>query len=211
MGVRSLLSISVGKTLYYSARFHGQILVARGTRVRLARGARIELAPGARLRLGNRHPLGTPLALRIRRNGRLVIDGQVEISAGTRVLISEDAKLEIGDRTFVHYDAIITCWKQISIGRDCSISWNANVLDGNAHEFSVGGKARPPTRAISIGDNAWIGTGAIVVGTSVGEGSIVGAGSVVTSRVPPKSLVKGNPAQIAADDVSMEPHYLSSI
>lgn len=206
MDVRSILAISAVKTLYYSARFRGQILVVRGTRVRLARGARIELAPGARLYLGHRHPLGTPLSLRIRANGRLIIHGEAKISSGSRVLISEDAKFEIDDQTFIHYDAIITCWNHITIGRSCGISWNVNILDGSAHELTAAGKTTPATRSVHIGNGAWIATGATIVGASIGDGAMVGAASMVSSNVPPKVLVKGNPAQITREDVSFESH-----
>jgi hypothetical protein len=98
MNIKSALDISFYKTLYLSMRFHGRIIVLRGTRIRLAKGARIELAPDARLYLGMRHPFGTPLSLRIRRDGRLTVGGQVKISSGTRVLVSENAQLKIGDQ-----------------------------------------------------------------------------------------------------------------
>jgi UDP-2-acetamido-3-amino-2,3-dideoxy-glucuronate N-acetyltransferase len=43
----------------------------------------------------------------------------------------------------------------------------------------------------SIGSNA-----TILAGVTVGEGAIVGAGSVVTSDVPPFTIVAGNPAKV---------------
>lgn len=50
---------------------------------------------------------------------------------------------------------------------------------------------------ITIGDNVWIGGNAIVLsGVCIGEGSVVGAGAVVTSDVPPFTLVVGNPARV---------------
>jgi acetyltransferase-like isoleucine patch superfamily enzyme len=49
---------------------------------------------------------------------------------------------------------------------------------------------------ITIGDNVWIGRNALVFpGVTVGENSIVAAGAVVTSDVPPGSVVAGNPAR----------------
>ena len=118
MKIKSALALSVSKSLYLSARFHGRIAVLRGTRIRFAKGARIELAPGAHLRLGMRHPLGTPLSLQIGRGGRLTVHGEVLISSGTRILISDNARLEIGDQTFIHYDGVITCWDHITIGTE---------------------------------------------------------------------------------------------
>ena len=49
---------------------------------------------------------------------------------------------------------------------------------------------------ISIGDDAWLGGGAIVLaGVTIGEGAVVGAGSVVTRDVPAETVVAGNPAR----------------
>lgn len=49
---------------------------------------------------------------------------------------------------------------------------------------------------ISIGDDAWLGGGAIVLpGVTIGEAAVVGAGSVVTRDVAPETVVAGNPAR----------------
>ncbi|NML65026.1 sugar O-acetyltransferase [Hymenobacter sp. RP-2-7] len=52
-------------------------------------------------------------------------------------------------------------------------------------------------RPISIGDDCWLGGGAIVCpGVSIGAGCVIGAGAVVTKDVPPYSLAVGNPARV---------------
>ena len=50
---------------------------------------------------------------------------------------------------------------------------------------------------IRIGDNVWIGAGAIILpGVTICRNSIVAAGAVVTKDVPPHVVVAGNPARI---------------
>lgn len=50
---------------------------------------------------------------------------------------------------------------------------------------------------VTIGDDAWIGGGAILVGPcTIGEGTTVAAGAVVTGDVPPYVVVGGVPAKV---------------
>ena len=50
---------------------------------------------------------------------------------------------------------------------------------------------------IVVGDDVWIGGGAILLpGITIGEGVVIGAGSVVTKSVNPYTIVAGNPAKI---------------
>ena len=50
---------------------------------------------------------------------------------------------------------------------------------------------------IEIGDNVWIGGGAIVLpGVSIGADSVIGAGAVVTKDVSAGVLAAGNPARV---------------
>jgi maltose O-acetyltransferase len=55
----------------------------------------------------------------------------------------------------------------------------------------------PPVTPITIGDDVWIGTRAILLpGVTVGRGAIIGAGAVVTRDVPEYAIVAGNPARV---------------
>jgi maltose O-acetyltransferase len=53
------------------------------------------------------------------------------------------------------------------------------------------------SKAVSIGDNCWIGGGAIILpGISIGNNCVIGAGSVVTKNIPNDSMAVGNPAKV---------------
>jgi acetyltransferase-like isoleucine patch superfamily enzyme len=52
-------------------------------------------------------------------------------------------------------------------------------------------------KPVTIGDDAWIGAGALVLkGVSIGTCAVVGAGAVVTRDVPAATIVAGNPAAV---------------
>ena len=48
---------------------------------------------------------------------------------------------------------------------------------------------------ITIGENCWIGNGALIM-ADIGEHSIIGAGSVVVDKIPAFSIAVGNPAKV---------------
>jgi maltose O-acetyltransferase len=54
-------------------------------------------------------------------------------------------------------------------------------------------------KPITVGDDAWLGGGAIVLpGVTIGARAVIGAGSVVTRNVPADARVAGNPARLIA-------------
>jgi acetyltransferase-like isoleucine patch superfamily enzyme len=64
-----------------------------------------------------------------------------------------------------------------------------------------------PDDRVAIGDDVWIGAGAIVLGgVIIGSGAIVGAGSVVTHDVPEFAIVVGNPARVVGERLPKEEH-----
>jgi acetyltransferase-like isoleucine patch superfamily enzyme len=201
---KEVLRISVIRSLYLSVRYGGLIVILRGTRLRIDRGARIRVPRGCRLFIGKSHVVGAPSSLEMKRNARLTVHGRgrVSIARGARISIMKDAHLEIGEETAILYNSTVTCFKQISIGRNCAISWNVNIFDGNVHELIVDGLPRPRTRPVCIGNDVWIGSGVTIMGASIGDGSVVGTGSVVVSEVPGKVVVAGNPARVVRNDIS---------
>lgn len=58
------------------------------------------------------------------------------------------------------------------------------------------------TAPITIGDNVWIGGGAIVLpGVTIGDNVVIGAGSVVTRDVPSDKVAFGNPCRVYRDNI----------
>ncbi len=52
-------------------------------------------------------------------------------------------------------------------------------------------------KPVRIGNDVWIGGGAIIYpGVNIGNGAVIAAGAVVTKSVPDDVVVGGNPAKI---------------
>jgi acetyltransferase-like isoleucine patch superfamily enzyme len=203
--LRVLLHVSVLRTLYWSIRSGGWCVLSRGTRLKVGRGSKLDIPRGSYLFLGFAHYTPTHCSIHLGKGARLSVDGTVQILRGVRVFVNDKALLEIGTRSYINDCSTVTCFEHIKIGSGCSISWNTNIMDTNIHELVVGGRSRPRTALVSIGDRVWIGSGAtILAGTTIGEQSIVAAASVVTTDVPSKVVVAGNPARIIAEDASWE-------
>lgn len=53
------------------------------------------------------------------------------------------------------------------------------------------------TAPVVIGDNVWIGGGAIILpGITIGDNVVIGAGSIVTKDIPSDVIAYGNPCKI---------------
>ena len=51
--------------------------------------------------------------------------------------------------------------------------------------------------SVRIGENCWIGAGAIIVpGVTIGDNVVIGAGSVVTKDIPSNVVAVGNPCRV---------------
>lgn len=104
----------------------------------------------------------------------------------------------IDDGAFVNFDCIFLDLGAIRIGRRTLIGPKVQLLTAQ-HPFDAAERATKieAGRAITIGDDCWLGGGVIVCpGVSIGDRCIIGAGSVVTRDIPSDSTAVGNPARI---------------
>lgn len=102
------------------------------------------------------------------------------------------------------------------IGKYCSVAENVRIgatnhnykfvtthplLFDQSYKFvqppSVDSVLHLSSKIVTIGNDVWIGHGAIILpGVTIGDGAIVGAGAVVTKYVEPYAIVAGNPATV---------------
>lgn len=109
--------------------------------------------------------------------------------------------LKIGNNTHLGSNLGITVGCDVTIGNDVMISNGVNIFSYEAHSTNPELRHAPPPAAtgkpVIIGDNVWIGVRCIIMkGVTIGDNSVIAGGSVVTQKVPPNSLVIGNPARV---------------
>ncbi|MFM2291118.1 MAG: Maltose O-acetyltransferase [Bacteroidota bacterium] len=86
---------------------------------------------------------------------------------------------------------------------DYSMMAEEVMLIGGIHKFDrldipMGHQPAEPKTPLTIEDDVWIGTRAMILPgcKHIGTGAIIGAGSVVTKDVPAYAIVGGNPAKV---------------
>jgi acetyltransferase-like isoleucine patch superfamily enzyme len=146
-------------------------------------------------------PLSVRLAGRIRLRG----DGDIEFGQGVTLtgdivpiefVCYKDARISIGDHTFINYGSSISAYKKVKIGRHCLLGHHTLIVDRNEHGVERRELAPPPA-PVMIEDHVWIGSRVIILpGISIGHHSVIGAGSVVTRDIPANCLAVGNPARV---------------
>lgn len=109
--------------------------------------------------------------------------------------------ISIGAGTFVNFGGVFLDTGPITVGRDVQIGPNVQLLTPthalDAERRRAGWEKALP---VTIGDNVWLGGGAIVCpGVTIGANTVVGAGSVVIRDLPPNVLAVGNPARIVRE------------
>jgi len=108
------------------------------------------------------------------------------------VIVHRGAKVAKGVSTGLH--CVIG---HANIGENVRMASRISVPSGRRQHLDDEGELSPMTTydIVTIGQDSWVGEGAIIM-ADVGEGSIVSAGAVVTKKMPPSSVIGGNPARV---------------
>lgn len=106
--------------------------------------------------------------------------------------------ISLGERAYLNFGCVLLDCAPIKIGP-------LTKLGPGVHLYAATHPTDPDERAagleyalpIVVGENAWIGGGAIIgPGVRIGENSVIGAGSVVVRGIPADVVAAGNPCRI---------------
>ena len=158
------------------------------------------------------HIRGFPL-IEIASGGRLILGAGVKLNSRNEgyhvnmhspvklVVGSPGAIIEIGSGTRIH-GTCVHAMEGITIGSGCLIAANTQIIDNCGHTVSFEDVSRRTfstdrSRAVTIGNNVWIGANCFVLpGADIGNGSVIAAGSVVSGTIPERVLAAGYPAVV---------------
>lgn len=152
------------------------------------------------------------LALNARLFSPLRVEGRQYISIGKGVSVQKytwlfaapldgvEPTLMIGEGSALGESNHIAAVRRVTIGRRVLTAKGVYISD-NLHGYE---DVRLPIMdqpvrfkgPVTIGDGAWIGENACVIGASVGKNAVIGANAVVTQDVPDFSVAVGVPARI---------------
>ena len=122
---------------------------------------------------------------------------------------------KIDDSVMIFSPFYCDCGQRLKLGKNITINKGATILPAGLVVIEDNVLIGPDVKIITINhdiydrhnkcylkkitikNNAWICTGAIILpGVTIGRNSVVAAGTVVTKDVPDNTVVGGNPAKI---------------
>ena len=136
-------------------------------------------------------------------SGDVEINGTANIGHGSKIAVT--GNLVIGDNLEITAESSIICHKQITLGKNALISWDALIMDSDFHEiYDEHHHCINENRPIMIGDDVWIGCRVLILkGVVIPDGTVIAASSTVNKSVEkPSSIIAGSPAKSVKENVT---------
>jgi len=108
------------------------------------------------------------------------------------------SNITVGDNFYSNHNLIILDGAEVIIGDNVFLAPNVGIYTAG-HPLDSGRRNQglEYARAVTIGNNVWIGAGvSIVPGITIGDNVVIGAGSTVVKDIPSNVLAVGNPCRI---------------
>ena len=118
---------------------------------------------------------------------------------GTKIRVHE-GEASIGAKSVLGQECTISAFQHVSIGRECIIADRVMLIDFDHGVVEVERPIRLQgiyKRDVRLGHNCWVGYGVCVLrGVTVGDNAVLGTSAVVTDDVPDNAVAAGIPARV---------------
>ena len=106
--------------------------------------------------------------------------------------------LHFGSNVYANFNLTVVDDGEIFVGDNVMFGPNVTIATANHPiEPELRKKALQYNKPVHIGENVWIGAGAVIVpGVTIGRNSVIGAGSVVVKDIPDHVVAVGNPCRV---------------
>ena len=124
------------------------------------------------------------------------VGGRIEIEPPFRC--DYGSNIDAWDGVYMNFDCVILDCAPVRIGENVACGPGVHIYAAT-HPLEAEERIKGPELAkpVTIGNNVWIGGGAIISpGVSIGDNSTIGAGSVVTRDIPANVFAAGNPCRV---------------
>ena len=154
---------------------------------------------GRRLRSDGIAFVASDVVIQIGERGHVELGRWSWLGHGTKVRCHEGV-VSIGAKTVMGQECTISAYQHVSIGRECVIADRVMLIDFDHGMVEVDRPIRQQgiyKRDVRVGNNVWIGYGACILrGVTVGDNAVIGTNAVVTDDVPSNAVVGGVPARV---------------
>ena len=108
------------------------------------------------------------------------------------------AHVHLGDAVYANFSLTMVDDGEIFIGSHTMIGPNVTIAAaGHPIHPALRERALQYNLPVHIGENVWIGAGAVILpGVTIGDRSVIGAGSVVSRDIPPDVVALGSPCRV---------------
>jgi acetyltransferase-like isoleucine patch superfamily enzyme len=143
--------------------------------------------------------VGPGVTLEIGKNAKVYLGRWSWLGHGTKIR-SHEGEVRIGAKTVLGQECTISSFQHVSIGRECVIADRVMFIDFDHGIVEVERPIRLQgiyKRDVRVGNNCWIGYGACLLrGVDVGDNAVIGTYAVVTKDLPDNAVAAGVPARV---------------
>lgn len=124
------------------------------------------------------------------------VDGDITIEPSFRC--DYGYNIHIGKNFYANFNCVILDVCEVNIGDNCMFAPGVHIYTAtHPLDPTKRNSGKEFGKPVSIGNNVWIGGGAIInPGVRIGDNAVIASGAVVTKDVDDYMVVGGNPAKV---------------